>query len=75
LLDCRLQSLSRTTNFAARTFFEPFSSGNAVYECHAQHTQKKMGRVLFPLNKKTSQYRRLFACVIAQLVASWWSGG
>ena len=27
LLDCRLQSLSRTTNFAARNF----SSGNVVY--------------------------------------------
>jgi hypothetical protein len=41
LLDCRLQSLSRTTNFAARIF----SSGNRkcclLVPC--QHTQKKTG--------------------------------
>jgi hypothetical protein len=48
LLDCRLQSLSRTTNFAARFF----SSGNVVHWCHANTRRKNRGRrVLFPLKR------------------------
>jgi hypothetical protein len=51
LLDCRMQSLSRTTNFAARIF----SSGNVVccLLVPCQHTQKKNRgrRVSFPLKR------------------------
>jgi hypothetical protein len=49
LLDCRLQSLSRTSNFAARKF----SSGNVVYystmPTHAEKNRER--RVLFPLKR------------------------
>jgi hypothetical protein len=53
LLDCRLQSLSRTTNFAARNF----SSGNVVYWYHANTRRKKQGAARI-ISFKTSQYRR-----------------
>jgi hypothetical protein len=53
LLDCRLQSLSRTTNFAARKF----SSGNAVCWYYANPRRKKQGAARI-ISFKTSQYRR-----------------
>jgi hypothetical protein len=55
LLDCRLQSLSRTTNFAARIF----SSGNVVYYYHANTCRKKQGAARI-ISFKTSQYRRFW---------------
>jgi hypothetical protein len=50
LLDCHLQSLSRTTNFAAR-FLLLFTSTMPT------HAEKKQG-VARIISFKTSQYRR-----------------
>jgi hypothetical protein len=65
LLDWRLQSLSRTTNFATRKFRVEMSFTSAT----PPHAQKnRVRRVLLPISFKTSQYRRfwpLVACVIA----------
>jgi hypothetical protein len=59
LLDCRLQPLSRTTNFAAGFF----SSANVVYWYHANTRRKKQGTARI-ISFKTSQYRR-FALALA----------
>jgi hypothetical protein len=48
LLDCRLQSLSRTTNFAARIFRAEMLFTSAM----PTHAEKNRGRrVLFPLKR------------------------
>jgi hypothetical protein len=52
LLDCHLQSLSRTTNFAAR-FLLLLASTSAM----PTHAEKKQG-VARIISFKTSQYRR-----------------
>jgi hypothetical protein len=66
LPDSRLQSLSRTTNFAARKK----SSGNVVYGYHASTWRKKRGAARI-ISFKTSRYRRFWpACMTAQLVGA-----